>query len=80
MARIIQKNCVYKHFKGRLYFVEDFAINNETDEKMVVYRALYGNHQLYVRPYDNFASLLDKSKYPNAKQKYRFSKVNMEKL
>ena len=47
---------VYKHFKGDLYFVEDIAIHSETGEKYVVYRALYGNNDLYIRPYDMFIS------------------------
>ena len=63
---------VYKHFKGSYYFVEDLAINSETDEKYVVYRALYGDNLLYIRPLDMFISKVDKSKYPNIEQEYRF--------
>ena len=40
---------IYKHFKGDLYFIEDIAIHSETGEKYVVYRALYGNNDLYIR-------------------------------
>ena len=43
---------IYKHFKGDLYLVEDIAIHSETMEKFVVYRALYGENNLYIRPYD----------------------------
>lgn len=71
---------VYKHFKGDLYFVEDIAIHSETNEKYVIYRALYGNNELYVRPYDMFISLVDKNKYPSATQEYRFELSNIESV
>lgn len=68
---------LYRHFKGNMYRVLFIAKHTETSEDTVVYRAEYGDHQLYVRPYDMFASEVDRAKYPNAEQKYRFERVEI---
>ena len=52
MERDLKIHGIYKHFKGDYYVVEDIAIHSETKEKYVVYRALYDNNELYIRPYD----------------------------
>lgn len=67
---------LYEHFKGNIYEVLGTAIHSETKEKMVVYQAMYGTHEIYVRPYDMFFSEVDHEKYPNVEQKMRFERIN----
>ena len=45
---------IYTHYKGNEYHVIDVATHSETEEKLVVYRTLYGNYDLWVRPFDMF--------------------------
>ena len=53
----------YRHFKGREYEVLGIANHSETMEKMVVYRALYGEHGLWVRPAAMWNEQLDREDY-----------------
>lgn len=66
---------LYKHFKGGEYLVLYVAEHTETHEKVVVYQALYGEHKVWVRPYNMFASEVDHVKYPQVEQKYRFQDI-----
>ena len=63
---------IYRHFKGDLYLVEDVARHSETNEEYVVYRKLYGDCSLWIRPKEMFLSPVDREKYPDCKQQYRF--------
>lgn len=73
------KNRVYRHFKGDYYIVVDIAIDSETSEDVVIYRSLYEDGKLYTRLYSSFTSLVDKQKYPNVLQKYRFELQEIER-
>ena len=48
------KKGLYRHYKGNLYEVLMTAQHSETEEWMVVYKALYGNEGIWVRPYEMF--------------------------
>lgn len=52
---------LYKHYKNKNYVVEGVALHSETLEKMVVYRALYGNRQLWIRPYEMFTEKIERN-------------------
>ena len=68
----IQIGRIYRHFKGDYYLVEAVAKDSETSTDMVIYRKLYGDGGLWVRPLSMFLSKVDRDKYPEVSQEYRF--------
>ena len=70
--RDVQLGQVYRHFKGDYYLVEALARDSETNEPCVIYRKLYGDGGLWLRPLEMFLSRVDREKYPDAPQEYRF--------
>ena len=71
---------IYRHFKGDYYLVEDIAFDSETQKEMVVYRKLYDDCSLWVRPVEMFLSEVNHNKYPTVEQKYRFELVDVKSV
>lgn len=71
MEREIKAGMKVRHFKGFISEIIAVAMHTETEEELVIYKHI-DEEQVYARPLSMFNSLMDKEKYPNVTQKYRF--------
>ena len=78
--RNIELHRIYRHFKGDHYLVEDIATDSETGKPMVLYRKLYDDGSLWVRPLEMFLEPVDKVKYPDCPQEYRFELLDVDSV
>lgn len=72
MSFIPKPQEIYRHFKGNLYQITAIAEHTETGETLVVYQALYGDFRTYARPLAMFTEVLDRERYPDVEQVFRF--------
>ncbi len=63
-TNILKIHDIYQHYKGNYYIVEDIATYSETNEPLILYRALYGDGKLWARPKSSFLSRVDPNKLP----------------
>lgn len=73
-----KREWVSKETSEYLYKVLAFAQHTETGERLVIYQALYPPFKICARPFGMFMSEVDRSKYPDVKQKYRFERVDLK--
>ena len=78
--RDVKINRIYKHFKGNYYLVVDVATDTETNREVVIYRSLYKDMKLWVRDKEMFLSEVDRYKYPDVLQKYRFELQDIDSV
>lgn len=64
----------YRHYKGNDYLVIAVARHSETEEEMVVYRCLYGDRSLWVRPISMFSDMVELE----GKPVLRFTRLDRE--
>ena len=74
------KGKLFRHFKGDYYLMLDLVTHSETQEKLVLYKALYGEYGLFVRPYNLFVEEVPEGKVNPTGQKYRFEQVDVKSV
>lgn len=79
MENNVKVGGIYKHFKGTLYVVMGIGVHTETEESMIIYKAYKDTDKstIWIRPYKDFISKVDKIKYPTVEQEYRFEFIKM---
>lgn len=70
----IKAGQIYRHFKGAVYEIITVAWHTESGEPLVVYGD--SDDRMWARPLSNFTSLVDRAKYPDAGQTYRFEQIS----
>ena len=74
--RNIEPKTMWRHFKGKYYLIEEVAKDASTQEFIIVYRALYGDNTIWVRPLKEFLELVEPNRIDNVTgQTYRFERV-----
>lgn len=71
----VKPGTIFRHFKGGEYLVTAIALHIEDNIPVVIYRPLYDESNYFARPLSNFVERVDKDKYPEAPQEYKFIKV-----
>jgi len=66
----------FKHFKGNIYKIVTIAKDSDDLKEKVVYQGQYEDNPCWIRDKEDFFAKLDKEKYPNIDQEYRFEKIN----
>lgn len=69
---VVTEDLVVRHFKNTWYIIVCEATSEATGEVCVVYKQLYGNNKVWIRPKEEFFSEVDHTKYPEVSQQYRF--------
>ncbi len=80
IVRHFKRELVPQGSKEYLYRILEFARHSETGEPYVVYESLYGEGDVYLRPFDMFMSEVDRNKYPGIRQRWRFEKAGPDEI
>jgi Uncharacterized protein conserved in bacteria len=68
----------FRHFKGHEIIIKDITVDTENEEYRVIYHHINNPDIIWDRPYSMFTSKVDKEKYPNVEQEYRFERIDGE--